>query len=128
MVAYQPVIVPSPLQFGLETFHQPLQLPLSVRLNPVSHSFHGRQVFLGGRASFDSRFALAVRFPVELKPKKIKPSIVRASIVAKAQRFGFVRCHFQAKFGQPFFQGLLKGFGFVPIFKAHYKIIRIANE
>jgi hypothetical protein len=72
--------------------------------------------------------ALPIRFPVKLESQKIKPPVVRPAVVPEAQRLGLIRCHFQPKLGQPFFQPFLKGFGFMPMLEARHKIIRIANQ
>ena len=41
-------------------------------------------------------------FEKELKTQKVKPLIMRASIVAETQQLGFIRRHFQPKFAQSF--------------------------
>ena len=101
---------------------------MTVRLYPISHPLQPGQILLGGRAPFNPRLALPVRFPVKLEPQKVKPPVVGAAIGPEAQRLGLIRRYFQPKFGQPFFQCPLKGLGFMSILKAHYEIIRIADD
>jgi hypothetical protein len=86
------------LQLGLEGFHRPAQLLVTVVSNPISHPLHGAQMLLGRRASLHPGSAFPVRFPVKLESQKIKPAIVRPAVAAKAQRLGFVRRHLQPKF------------------------------
>ena len=128
VIADEPIVVPRPPQLGLECLHRKAQLLVTVCFNPFSHPLHSGQPFLSGRASLHPRFALPIRFPVELESQKVKPPIVRPTIGPEAQRLGFIRGNFQSKFGQPCFQGLLKGLCLVPIFKARHKIIRIASQ
>src|SRR3989442_9972902 len=128
IIADQPVIVPRPLELGLERFHRPAQLLVTVSFDPIGHPLYSGLPFLGGRASFHPRFALPIWFPVKLESQKIKPPIMRPAIVPEAQRFGLVRRYFQPKLGPPLFQPFLKGSGLMPIFKARHKIIRIPNH
>jgi hypothetical protein len=118
VVADQPIVVPRPLQLGPECFHHPAQPIVTVFSDPVSYALRSGSPFLGGRASFDSRFALPVGFPVKLKSQKVEPPIVWPAIVAEAQRLGFVRCHFQPEPGQPCLERLIKDLGFMAIFEA----------
>jgi hypothetical protein len=61
-------------------------------LDPFSHSLHSSPPFLGGCASFHSRFAFPVRLPVKLESQKVEPPIVGTAVAAESQRFGFVGC------------------------------------
>src|SRR5439155_9089917 len=83
------------LELGLERFHRPAQLLVTVRFDPFGHPLYSGPPFLGGRASLHPRFALPIRFPVKLESQKIKPPVMRPPIVPEAQRLGLVRRHFQ---------------------------------
>src|ERR1019366_10043447 len=79
LIADQPIVVPRPLELGLERAHRSAQLLVTVGFNPFSHPLHSAQPFLSGRASFHPRFALSIRFPVKFESQKIKPPIVRSA-------------------------------------------------